>query len=541
MGFHLIMGNRRTSRTAAVGSILLLLGLLVTGVPARPTTPQEARLVVEGWLAGRAQPLEAPLGGAIAAVETVAGEMGEPAYYLVRLHPAGLVIVPADDLVEPILSFTAGADEETPAPDPLAALVGADVSRRLAEAYAAVTGQLQAQATTQAQAKWHTLIGRTDLPARALALQSLETVADVRVAPFLTTRWAQTTICEAPCYDYFTPQQHPCGCAATTMAQLMYYHRRPAAGIGRQPFTISVLNKEQPAWTRGGDGAGGPYRWADMPAVPDCNITVAQRQALGALCYDAGVAVQMDYSAAGSSADGFALAPALRRTFAFSNAISGWSQSRDLGSGLPDMMNPNLDAGYPVILGLLGATGHAVLADGYGYDTSTRIKTLYHHLNMGWAGRNDVWYNLPEVGKYDTVPLCIYNIYAEGTGEIVSGRVTDPSGRPLSGVTVAASLGVNRYEATTNARGIYALPQLPSACLFTVTAERPGFTFLPRTVETGTSRDRQATAGNRWGIDFIGTPVAPTAAVDGGNTGDGNAEIPGNTGDGHAARLSAAI
>ncbi|MCU0918345.1 MAG: C10 family peptidase [Planctomycetes bacterium] len=505
------MGKRRTLRIAAIGSILLP-WLLVTGVQARPTTPQEARLAVAGWLAGAVRPLEAPLGHEIAGVQSVAGAMGEPVYYVVRLHPAGLVIVPADDLVEPILSFTAGADEETPAPDPLTALVRADVGRRLAEAYAAVTGQLQAQAATRNQARWHDLMGRTGLPASVLAVQSLETVADVRVAPFLTTQWAQTTVCDTPCYNYFTPQQYPCGCAATTMAQLMYYYRQPAAGIGRQSFTIAVGHKAQPAWTRGGDGSGGPYRWADLPPVPDCNVTVAQRQALGALSYDAGLAVQMDYSAEGSSADGFALAPALKNTFRFSNAISGANQNRDLGLGLPDMVNPNLDAGYPVILGLLGKTGHAVLTDGYGYDTSTRVKTLYHHLNMGWAGRNDVWYNLPEVGKYDTVLLCIYNIYAAGAGEIVSGRVTDPSGRPLSGVTVATYLGTTRAEATTNARGIYALPQLPSACLFTVAAARPGYAFVPQTVATGTSRDYAATAGNRWGIDFVAIPGAATGS-----------------------------
>ena len=37
--------------------------------------------------------------------------------------------------------------------------------------------------------------------------------------------------------------------------------------------------------------------------------------------------------------------------------------------------------------------GHAVVADGYGYQHTT----LYHHLNMGWNGFDDAWYNLPDV------------------------------------------------------------------------------------------------------------------------------------------------
>ena len=88
----------------------------------------------------------------------------------------------------------------------------------------------------------------------------------------------------------------------------------------------------------------------------------------------------------------------------------------------------------------MGNSGHAVLVDGYGYDQSTRIKTLYHHLNMGWAGYNDLWYNLPEIGDYDTVPACIYNVFPTGTGEIISGRVTDATGWPILGVTVKTTL-----------------------------------------------------------------------------------------------------
>ena len=127
----------------------------------------------------------------------------------------------------------------------------------------------------------------------------------------------------------------------------------------------------------------------------------------------------------------FAVTAALKNTFAFRNGISGANNGRNVGTGLADMINPNLDAEYPVILGILGRTGHAVVADGYGYDASTRIKTLYHHVNMGWGGHEDIWYNLPDIGNYDTIPVCIYNIFPEGTGEIISGRVTDASGQPI--------------------------------------------------------------------------------------------------------------
>jgi hypothetical protein len=509
------MGNHRTSSISFFVLVCSLLLLIAAGTQARPTTPQKAKLVVSGWLANNTQPFDMPLGNRIMDVETVAGEAGEPLYYVVRLSRSAFVIVPADDLVEPILSFAAGQPPEPSAQDPLTALITADVNARLADAYQdGSRGRLQIQSATPTQTRWHDLITKAGLTPNDISIQGMETISDVRVAPFLKTRWAQANVCRAPCYNYFTPDNYPCGCAATAMAQLLYYCRYPATGIGQQSFTISVLGEEQPASTRGGDGTGGPYRWADMSPVPDCNITAEQQQAIGALCYDAGVTMHMNYTQDGSGASSSAMASALKSTFGFSNSVSGGNHGRDMGVGLAGMINPNLDAGYPVVLGLHGKSGHAVVADGYGYDTSTPAKTLYHHLNMGWAGRDDVWYNLPEVGNHDTVPECIYNVFAEGTGEIISGRITDASGQPISGVTIRADLGTKSFQTVTNDKGIYALTKLPSASSFAVQPDKPGFTFSGQMIETGTSQDRQASAGNQWGIDFVGTAASARSPAD---------------------------
>ena len=65
------------------------------------------------------------------------------------------------------------------------------------------------------------------------------------------------------------------------------------------------------------------------------------------------------------------------------------------------MINPNLDARFPVLLGIIDpqAIGHEVVVDGYGYTSAT----LYHHLNLGWSGTADAWYNLPTIsaGSYN--------------------------------------------------------------------------------------------------------------------------------------------
>ena len=184
------------------------------------------------------------------------------------------------------------------------------------------------------------------------------------------------------------------------------------------------------------------------------------------------------------------------------------------------MVNPNLDAQYPVLFAIAGSNGHVIVGDGYGYDGyGEDASTMYHHLNMGWSGSDDAWYNLPNIytsnGAFTTVDQCIYNVYKTGAGEIISGRVTDLAGNPLSGVSVVATAGGQTYPAMqrdvvapTTSSGVYAIPKVPSNTTFNVTASKPGYAFTPISVTTGTSVTAtyfdhpSVVTGNKWGNDF---------------------------------------
>jgi hypothetical protein len=340
-----------------------------------------------------------------------------------------------------------------------------------------------------------------------LKLLGLTTISDVRVEPLIQTKWSQTSACGQPCYNYYTPSGYPCGCVATALAQLLYYYRLPVEGIGRHEFDIERESFPRSAYTRGGNGDGGPYRWDDMVLDPNCSTTSSQREAIGALCFDAGVTVNMDYGPGGSSADVFVVADALKDVFGFANAVQGASDGDEIGPGLVSMLNPNLDAGCPAILGIVGDEGHAVVVDGYGFDVG-RITTMYHHLNMGWAGNSDLWYNLPDVASFDTVTACIYNIFPTGRGEIISGRVTDTRGRPLEGVVVEAVQRHSLGEAMSDANGVYALVGMPSGAALTVSAAMPGVVFAAQPIQTSVSGDWSSSSGNRWNVNFVGTVIA---------------------------------
>ncbi|MBM4295864.1 MAG: peptidase C10 [Deltaproteobacteria bacterium] len=523
--------TRSAGRILARLIVLLIVILLaaVTWAWAKPSTPEQAGTVVANWLALDVRPLGAGMAPGVKEVRSFPAADGSPAYYVVYLEPGGLVIVPADDLVEPIIAFLPEAASYDPSPaNPLGALVSNDVPGRVLyvrglEAVSIKTGEPLAPESppAKAQRKWAWLAAPT---AHLEALEfGLPNLTDVRVAPFVQSRWDQTTVGGQACYNYYTPpydagdaDNHPSGCVATAMAQLMRYWQRPVAGVGTTAFTIYVDGVPESRSLRGGNGAGGPYGWANMVLVPDASINAPPRQAIGALTHDAGVSVNMNYTSGGSGADTLQSANAFTTVFGYSNARTGYSSA----SNLPEtnrnrMVNPNLHAQYPILFGITGPDGgHAIVCDGYGYQAAT----MYHHLNMGWAGSYDAWYNLPTIDTvytFNSVYKCVYNVYVTGSGEIIAGRVT-AGGSPVRGATVTATrTGGTVYNALfpTDANGVYAIAKVPSASNYTVSVAKSGFAFPPQSASTGASTNYSTTTGNVWGLDFAGAPAKDIAPI----------------------------
>ena len=308
------------------------------------------------------------LGGQVAETEVYNGPDGSAAYYIVYLNPSGFVIVAADDLVEPVIGFVSGDAFYDPSPEnPLGALVSSDVPGRIA---AAKNGKIPAGEGTKAQDKW----GKLKKSDGIVAPMGIGGVSDIRVAPLVQTKWGQDYVCNGTltCYNYYTPNNYYCGCTATAMAQIVRYMQYPTAGIGVHQFGSYS--------TRGGDGSGGPYNYSLMISQPGCDVTEAQRQQIGALCYDVGVAAYMDYGSGGSMAYIHAARTAFVNTFMYSNAIMGGDENNNIGAGLNGMVNPNLDAGVPVEFGIYSDRGMRLFATGMAI-TARRFITM-----LTWDG-----------------------------------------------------------------------------------------------------------------------------------------------------------
>jgi hypothetical protein len=484
---------------------------------AAPVTAEQASAAVSRWVGLDGTPMGESLGTALQSIDTYRDKAGNPLYYVVYLKPSGLVIVAGDDLVEPIIAFAAAGRFDPSPTNPLGALVSKDLAARVAYARQSSPGSTS-QSVLQAQAKWRLLGGAEGGPTSS----ALTSVSDVRVAPFVQSTWDQGTagnVGTTACYNYYTPpygdgnvNNYWAGCVATALSQLMRYYQFPTTAVGNAGFTIYSDSSPLTYYLHGGDGSGGAYVWSNMPLAPTSTPSTAQCQAIGALVADAGATVSMSYTASGSSSSLSDGKSALINTFHFSSARYGWNNNVYIGSGLVGMINPNLDARYPVLLSIDGPSGgHAVVADGYGYSTST----LYHHLNLGWSGVSTAWYALPLIdtsnGTFNVVDGCAYNTYTNGAGEIISGRVLDQIGRPVVGAAITATrTGGGTYTTVTDTNGIYALARIPANSYYSITATRTNYTSANGGFSTGTSSDWSATSGNYWGADLT-MPMLTTA------------------------------
>ncbi|MDR0649446.1 MAG: C10 family peptidase, partial [Synergistaceae bacterium] len=209
------------------------------------------------------------------------------------------------------------------------------------------------------------------------------------------------------------------------------------------------------------------------------------------------------------------IAESLVNTFRYGNAVLAMPDPSDdkwKDSALEKALNANLDAHKPVGLGIFksdvadGDPGHGVVADGYGYSGGK----ICYHINMGWGGDGDVWYDLPGILEYDLIKSVIYNIYSRSAGEIISGKLATSSD-----VTVTmASTSVGSKGAYVSIEGVgfsssvwignddgnFVFVGVPSDTEFTITAKLAGHSFPRKTVRTGRSGATATSVGNVWGV-----------------------------------------
>ncbi len=317
---------------------------------------------------------------------------GDTLGYVVQLQPEGFLILTAREEMVPILAYS----DESPFVDDARVenifpeMVRWDLQLRQRALRA---GQAPAELLQQYRRFWQALLSQQALsPRDSLKLFG----SDVWYGPFLTSSaatsrqdsiyffptptWGQGYVNGAMVFNIYTPNHWPAGCVATAMAEILAYYRWPPRGTGSHSYY-----EDDAGWLSANFGETW-YDWANtLDNYYNVFTTGAQKAAAGLLTYHCGIAVDMNYEANGSSSNVNRIPNALHNYFRHSGHYMSASSTF-----FTQLRNNMMDA-RPAALAISspsGNPGHAVVADGYAEGNG------YFHLNMGWNGNNNNWYDI---------------------------------------------------------------------------------------------------------------------------------------------------
>jgi len=453
-------------------------------------------------------------------VRTVRNRSDRALFHVANLPEGGFVVMSGDTALRPVVAYSDTGTFEGGEGNPIYDLLVSDMSDRIAAVDAAkglaarwLSGEKVARIKAMAS------YGEDGLPDAQ--------VEDVRVAPIAEAKWTQNTLHGENAFNLYTPNNYPCGCVATAFLTVMRHWCEPSGNVAQATKTCWV------------DGVktyrqmmGGIYDWESMP-VDQFGVTDhSQLEAIGRLAHDVSLAMYTSYWPGAGSTCGELAAAALRDTFGYASvrvydAIGSASAAVLSGKNIVYSENycnailASLDAGMPVVVGMMGLASHQLVIDGYGFSSGG---VLFCHLNCGWGGQADLWYNVMAGGIVDpfwftSIDDVTYNIHPHYSGDVLSGRVLDEGGAPVSGIAVKLSRNGSPYKTTTtNAKGMFSF-RFSGKGTFSLEASDDKLGMARRTVSVGAescdpnfSFDESKCAvtlysagvvANRWGQDLV--------------------------------------
>jgi len=180
----------------------------------------------------------------------------------------------------------------------------------------------------------------------------------------------------------------PVGCSAISMLQIMKYYNWPFSGTG--------------SYTHYSDDNGGhgdftvnfeenTYDWYSMP-----NDAEGPNDELAKICFHAGVAIKMYWTAGGSGASIVDVANSLITNFKYNENIELLEKDYYGEEEWKDIIRDQINEKKPVVyVGYTDVSGHGWNCDGYqGED--------HFHMNWGWGGYGNGFYTLDALGTTAT-------------------------------------------------------------------------------------------------------------------------------------------
>ncbi len=211
------------------------------------------------------------------------------------------------------------------------------------------------------------------------ALTNLKSTTTARLDTIIfnpTPTWGQGWSGGSRVFNLYTPNHWSAGCVATALAEILSYYHWPVQGTGSNTYSDDGLSLSV-------DYSDHVYDWSNTLDNYSNGSTVVQREAAGLLSFHTAVSVEMDFEAAGSTANTYDGAYALQTYF----NCSGNYQIASSPGFMENIIN-NLKDGRPVAMAVDGPVDHAIVADGYASQYGLS------HINYGWNGDSNGWYDI---------------------------------------------------------------------------------------------------------------------------------------------------
>ena len=327
--------------------LLLLLMIPVVRLLAGPVSETQARQKARSFLMEHGRKADALNGR-----QAVKGHRAPAAnanYYVFNLGEAdGFVVVSGDDRTTPILGYSdTGSINFDDMPDGL---------RYLLEGYEQQMEVLASDAYAGDNGN--------------------ETPRRTDIAPMIKTQWNQGKPYNDLC-PMINGERTVTGCVATSMAQVMNYHKYPTASTTSIPsYSVTTKDKNKASYKK--EVAG----------------TDAQKQAVAKLMQYCGSSIEMVYglgSNGGSAAYQEVVPYALTTYFGYDGGMYHAYRKNYSYEAWVTMIYNELAASRPVILGGQSCGGgHSFVCDGYKYENESD----YFHINWGWGGVSDGFFLL---------------------------------------------------------------------------------------------------------------------------------------------------
>lgn len=201
------------------------------------------------------------------------------------------------------------------------------------------------------------------------------------IKPLIQTRWGQNypfnLLCPQTDGVHTEYTYKPAGCGPVSMAQMVYYHRYPS---------VSPDGKYE-------------YDWEQMFHLLNAELQKESLVAVAKLISDCGISTFTEYGDKASGTSLLQMMAAMKHLFNYSNYMSVYDRSQfstpERDSLFRQLLFSELKAGRPVLYRGYSKTekgGHLFIIDG--------CKKKKVHVNMGWAGHRDGYYDLDDLGGY---------------------------------------------------------------------------------------------------------------------------------------------